>query len=235
MQMIQSQNLTMSSREIAELVCSRHDDVKRCITRLASDHLNDDGSVKRAAVIQLPPMAGVKNHLGQTVSEYRVPKRDSYIIVAQLCPEFTARLVDRWQELEAGQSAPAFQIPTTLSGALRLAAEQAEQIEEQKALLIEQKPSVEFVEHYVESIGLMGFRQVAKLIGANERHFKQMLLDHGICYHLAGNLTPKADQIKAGRFVVKTGAADNEHAFVSMKLTPKGVAYVSELWRGLKG
>lgn len=28
-------------------------------------------------------------------------KRDSIIVVAQLSPEFTARLVDRWQELEA--------------------------------------------------------------------------------------------------------------------------------------
>jgi hypothetical protein len=33
---------------------------------------------------------------------YEVNKRDSYVIVAQLCPEFTARLVDRWQELESG-------------------------------------------------------------------------------------------------------------------------------------
>ena len=47
-----------------------------------------------------------KNHLGQTVSEYRVCKRDSYIIVAQLSTEFTARLVDRWQELESAQAMP---------------------------------------------------------------------------------------------------------------------------------
>lgn len=31
---------------------------------------------------------------------YLVGKRDSYVVVAQLSPEFTARLVDRWQELE---------------------------------------------------------------------------------------------------------------------------------------
>ena len=90
--------ITMSSREIAELVNSRHDDVKRSIARLAE-----------RGVIQLPPTAEVKNHLGQTVSEFLIGKRDSYVIVAQLSPEFTARLVDRWQELEAGQ----FQMPTT--------------------------------------------------------------------------------------------------------------------------
>lgn len=85
-----ARSLTMSSREIAELVNSRHDDVKRSISRLS----------ERGA-IQLPPLADVKNHLGQTVQEYRIGKRDSYVIVAQLSPEFTARLVDRWQELES--------------------------------------------------------------------------------------------------------------------------------------
>lgn len=80
---------TMSSREIAELVDSRHDDVKRTIVRLAE-----------RGVIKLPPMADVKNHRRQTVSEYRIGKRDTYVIVAQISPEFTAALVDRWQELE---------------------------------------------------------------------------------------------------------------------------------------
>ena len=80
----------MSSRDIAEVVDSRHDDVKRSILRLS-----------QKGIIQLPPLAEVKNHLGQTVSEYLVSKRDSYVVVAQLSPEFTARLVDCWQELEA--------------------------------------------------------------------------------------------------------------------------------------
>jgi hypothetical protein len=31
---------------------------------------------------------------------YNVCERDSYVIVAQLSPEFTSKLVDRWQELE---------------------------------------------------------------------------------------------------------------------------------------
>ncbi len=88
-QLIQNKTSTMSSREIAELVNSRHDDVKRTIVRLA----------ERGA-IQLPPLADVKNHRRQTVSEYRIGKRDTYVIVAQLSPEFTAALVDRWQELE---------------------------------------------------------------------------------------------------------------------------------------
>jgi len=86
---------TMSSQEIAELVVARHDSVKRTIERLA-----DRG------VIQLPPLVEVKNHLKQTVEQYQVCKRDSFVVVAQLSPEFTAALVDRWQELEVQIAQP---------------------------------------------------------------------------------------------------------------------------------
>jgi len=90
-----SQNVaaTMSSAEIAELVGSRHDSVKRSIENLAGK-----------GVIQLPQPVEVKNHLGQTVTEYVFSgergKRDSIVVVAQLSPQFTAALVDRWQALE---------------------------------------------------------------------------------------------------------------------------------------
>ena len=77
-------------------------------------------------LIQLPQIVEVTNHLGQTVTEYRIGKRDSYVIVAQLSPEFTARLVDRWQELEEQARRAHPVIPQTLPEALRLAADLAE-------------------------------------------------------------------------------------------------------------
>ena len=85
--------LTMGSLEIAELLESRHDSVKRTIVRLQGKGL-----------IQLTPLVEVKNHLGQIVTEYQLVKRDTYVVVAQLSPEFTARLVDRWQALENQQN-----------------------------------------------------------------------------------------------------------------------------------
>jgi phage antirepressor YoqD-like protein len=137
-------------------------------------------------------------------------------------------VLSRLNEMDGQQ---AIKVPTTLSGALRLAADQAEQIEAQQLLIEQQKPAVEFVDSYVQAEGLMGFRQVAKLLGAGERKFRQMLLDESVMYYLGGQLTPMAPHIKAGRFEVKTGEADNGHAFTSAKFTPKGVEYVSRLWR----
>lgn len=217
MQMIQSQQLTMSSREIAKLVGSRHSDVVRAIDRL----------IERGTVSGCAPSAYTHEQNGQQYHEYLCCKRDSYVIVAQLSPEFTAKLVDRWQELEAAQVP---RVPQSLSEALRLAADQAEQIEQQQALIEQQKPAVEFVENYVQADGLMGFRQVAKLLGANERKFKQMLLDRDVMYYLGGSLTPKAQHIEAGRFEVKTGTGANDHAFTQVKFTPKGVQWIAGLW-----
>jgi phage regulator Rha-like protein len=83
---------TMSSREIADLVEKRHDVTKLSMERLAERR-----------IIDLPPLVEYLDSLGRPAAEYRVVKRDSYVVVAQLSPEFTARLVDRWQELEANQ------------------------------------------------------------------------------------------------------------------------------------
>jgi phage regulator Rha-like protein len=88
------ETLTMTSQEIADLVESRHDNVRTSIERLAEK-----------GVIRLPAMQDAEtiNNLGfkQNIKVYCLGKRDSYVVVAQLSPEFTGRLVDRWQELEA--------------------------------------------------------------------------------------------------------------------------------------
>lgn len=83
---------TMSSREIAELIEKQHSHIKVSAERLA-----DKGVIGTLAAREF-------THNGNTYTEYLLNKRDSLILVAQNCPEFTARIVDRWQELEAAQA-----------------------------------------------------------------------------------------------------------------------------------
>ena len=231
-----SEQITMTSREIAELVGSRHDKVKQSIQRLSSFQFNDDRTVKREPVISEPPMGdGAKSANGTVERVYifagEQGKRDSFVVVAQLCPEFTARLVDRWQELEKQVAQPSFQIPASLSEALRLAADQAEQIEQQQALIEQQKPAVQFVDQYVESTGLKGFRQVAKLLKANERELRDFLISHKIMYRIGGEWTAYQNHIDAGRFQSKTGTNEtNGHAYTRAMFTPKGVNWLAGLW-----
>lgn len=217
MNLVTSSAITMSSQQIADLVNSRHDKVKQSIERL----------VARGVIAQPPMGDGAKSGNGVVSREYLVCKRDSFVVVAQLSPEFTAALVDRWQELE---SAAQEVKPLTHLETARLLVSSLEQIEHQAQQLAIAAPKVEFVDKYVESTGLKGFRQVAKLLGAKENDFREFLCDNKIMYRLGAEWVPYANHIDAGRFEVKTGASDTGHAFNQAKFTPKGVAYVAGLW-----
>jgi len=170
MNLMSSTALTMSSQQIADLVGSRHDKVKQSIERLA----------ERTA-IQLPPMGEVRNHLGQTVSVYLVCKRDSFVVVAQLSPEFTAALVDRWQELErqAGQGLiPNFSSPAEAARAW------AEQYEQRQALQLENQHQAEAIAS-LESLFLSGETPTQfckRLNGVNCSRVNSTLLDIGWLY-----------------------------------------------------
>lgn len=214
--------LTMSSREIAELVDSRHDSVRRTVERLAE-----------RGVIALPPLVE-KATAGRPSAEYVFSgdqgKRDSIIVVAQLSPEFTARLVDRWQELE---SANRVQLPdfTNPAESARAWAEQYELRAIAHQALAIAAPKVEFVDRYVENTGTLTFRQVAKLLKANERQLRQLLIDGHVMYRLNGVMTPYQNHIDACRFEVKTGTSErNNHAFAQARFTPKGVQWIAGLW-----
>ncbi|BBB29357.1 Rha family transcriptional regulator [Neptunomonas japonica] len=154
--------LTMSSLEISRLVESRHDNVKIAIDRL----------VARGVIHQPAMQDGIKASNGVTTSEYLVKKRDSYVVVAQLSPEFTARLVDRWQELEE-QLAP--QVPTNFATALQLAADQAKQLELAA-------PKVAFVENLVERHTLMTATQIAQKHGMSAVKLNRLLDELGGVY-----------------------------------------------------
>lgn len=121
--------VTMTSREIADLVGSRHDKVKQSIERLAA-RIDNTGK----PVIDLPPLGEYLDSLGRPATEYLVNKRDSFVVVAQLCPEFTAALVDRWQALEEQAARPMTQAEITAANANHLVAVERQQREQQVAL-----------------------------------------------------------------------------------------------------
>lgn len=211
--------LTMSSLEISDLVESRHDNVKVTIERLAV-----------RGVIQLPALQEVRNHIGQIVSVYPLEKRDSYIVVAQLSPEFTARLVDRWQELEAKhQPKPPAELSRMDILNLAMESEQARIEAEQKLALA--APKVEFVDQFVRANGSKGFRAVCKLLNAKEPDFRLFLVEKKIMYRLGDEWMPYQQHIDAGRFEIKAGVAHvSEHAYNRALFTPKGVNWVAAEW-----
>ncbi|MGL4754511.1 MAG: hypothetical protein ACRCXB_19225 [Aeromonadaceae bacterium] len=69
-----NQQLTMGTREIAEMLGKRHDNIKASAQRLIE-----------SGVILTPALQEF-GHRGNTYTEYRMNKRDSLILVAQNCP-----------------------------------------------------------------------------------------------------------------------------------------------------
>ena len=72
-QLIVNGAVTMSSREIAELVQTKHSDVKRSAERLVA-----------AGVLTAPLAQFDFEHNGNVYQEYRFNKRDSLVVVARL-------------------------------------------------------------------------------------------------------------------------------------------------------
>ncbi|MDC4786619.1 phage antirepressor KilAC domain-containing protein [Acinetobacter baumannii] len=96
-QLVDTSILMMSSLEISELIQLEHRTVLLSIEYLA-----------KLGIIQLPRIVKVESiqlfSLDKFTNVYEFTgeqgKRDSIIVVAQLCPELTMQLVDFWQELE---------------------------------------------------------------------------------------------------------------------------------------
>ncbi|HFD1504380.1 TPA: Rha family transcriptional regulator [Escherichia coli] len=162
---------SMTSIEIAELVGKRHDNVKRTIETLAK------GGVVRSPQIEVSERI---NNLGFKVQhehylfEGEQGKRDSIIVVAQLCPEFTARLVDRWRELEEQIRKPMSEIEMVAAMALEAVRQQRrlEQVEEKVTHVTE---TVEQIKRGAIRDGYAGYRQLAAKTGMSDAKCRNLV------------------------------------------------------------
>ncbi|HEA8622559.1 TPA: Rha family transcriptional regulator [Escherichia coli] len=162
---------SMTSIEIAELVGSRPDSVKRTIETLA-----------KKGIIQFPQTVEIENKqsLGPRrfssayVFEGEQGKRDSIIVVAQLCPEFTARLVDRWRELEEQIRKPMSEIEMVAAMALEAVRQQKrlERVEEKVSHVTE---TVEQIKRGAIRDGYAGYRQLAAKTGMSDAKCRNLV------------------------------------------------------------
>lgn len=168
----QNNQQSITSLQIAGLVGSRHDKVKQSIERLATQKQD------KLAVIALPPMGVVplvRNNRSYDSDVYifsgEQGKRDSIIVVAQLSPEFTAALVDRWAELEARGNQPVMPaLPQSFSEALLLAGTLQQKIEQDA-------PKVAHYNKVVDRHTLLTATQVGQKLGMSARKLNVLLGD----------------------------------------------------------
>lgn len=222
-ELINGNAIKMTSIEIAELVGKRHDNVKRTIETLAKN-----------GVIRLPQIEVSEriNNLGFNVQyehyvfEGEQGKRDSIVVVAQLSPEFTARLVDRWRELEEA----AVNIPKTLPEALRLAADLAEQKMQLENQLAIAAPKVEFADRVGEASGIL-IGNFAKVVGIGPNKLFAWMRDHKILIASGSRRNvPMQEYMDRGYFTVKETAVNTNHGIqisFTTKITGRGQQWLT--------
>lgn len=231
---VHDQVVTMSSLDIAEMVGSRASDVKRSIERLA-----------KSGVIQLPPSAKVENKQSVSPNKYITAyvfegekgKRDSIIVVAQLSPAFTARLVDRWQELEARLTKPAFDPMAALNDAEFLRGTLLTYSEKVIALehrVDEMKPDVEAFDRIAKADGSMCVTAAAKHLQVQPKFLFKLLSERHWIYRRAGGKAwlGYQDKIQSGYLehkVATVNRSDGSEKIVEQVLiTAKGIAKISK-------
>ncbi|EEQ3464544.1 Rha family transcriptional regulator [Escherichia coli] len=198
-----SQKATMSSLDIAELVGSRHGNVLRTIRNMMASGVIRETQNEFVERI---------NNLGKVVKdpvyvfEGEQGKRDSIVVVAQLSPEFTARLVDRWRELENAR--------VQLKSKAEILAEMAQmhleherRINAVNAQVAEVSAQVSKVAETVEQIkkgnipeGYIGYRQLAAKCGLTEAKCRNLVNAYRIPTDTHEFLTP--DGLLARRSIV---------------------------------
>lgn len=164
MNQIISPTLTMSSREIAELTGKEHKNVIRTIKDLLAAEILD---------AQIEPLKF--EYRGQWFDYYELNKRDSLILVARLSPEFTAHIVDRWQELECQSKQHTVDInnPHALRKALLEYTEQVIELEH-KNLGLEQS-----IQTITQTPAGVKFQQACKILNIKRHVLTEWLSKHG--------------------------------------------------------
>jgi phage regulator Rha-like protein len=164
MNQIISPTLTMSSREIAELTGKEHKNVIRTIKDLLAAEILD---------AQIEPLKF--EYRGQWFDYYELKKRDSLILVARLSPEFTAHIVDRWQELEYRSKQHNVDInnPHALRKALLEYTEQVIELEHKNTGLEKSIQTITQTNHGVK------FQQACKVLNIKRQVLADWLRSHG--------------------------------------------------------
>lgn len=218
-----SGEVTMTSREIADLVESRHDSVKRAIDRLTE-----------AGAISKPPLVdGGKAANGVVEMVYLISERDSYVIVAQLSPKFTARLVDRWRELEARQPASLdLNDPIALRAALLSYSEKAIAL---NAKIAADAPKVAFAEAIRAVDGVCSIEKIAKTIGIGRNKLFKRMRDDSI---LMPNNLPYQKYIDREYFTVIeqepfTDSKGVQHPTFTTRVTGAGQVFIAKKYANI--
>lgn len=215
----------MTSREIAELTGKEHGHVMRDI-RVMLTELHGESGLSNFGSSYL-------NSQNKEQPEFCLPKRETLILVSGYSVAMRARIIDRWQELEAKQNQPL--IPQTLPEALRLAADLADQRNKAQAMLSIAATKAEALDRIAtHAEGAMCITNAAKALQMQPKQFFLWLQQHDWIFRRTGGAGWVAYQtrLKAGllehKITTVARSDGTEKVCEQVLVTARGLAMLSQ-------
>lgn len=214
---------TMSSREIADLTGKRHDNVMRD-TRATLIELYGEGGLLSFEDTLL------NDQNGQAYPIYRLPKRETLILVSGYSVAMRAKIIDRWQELEGRQSFDPSD-PRQLLSTLIDYANSNIALQEQVAELA---PKAEALDRIATADGSFCITDAAKTLQIQRKVLFAFLRSHRWIYTRAGGGDEIAyqDKLAYGFLEHKTTTVHrsdgSERVTTQVRVTPKGLARLAK-------
>lgn len=212
---------TMSSLQIAEITGKPHYNVTADIARILTE----------AEIDAQGFLCIYRDAQNREQKCYLLPRRECDLVVSGYSVKYRLAIIDRWHELEAGQS---FQVPKTMGEALRLAADLQDALQIQTAQLAIAAPKVEFYDTVTESDSVCQMAiaaQVAKLpFGRNTLFQKLREIGAFITGGERHNM-PYQDLVNRGLFTVNQRTIENPKTGEPIVIhtsyaTQKGLAWI---------
>lgn len=221
-----SQEVLISSREIAKLCEKTHGHILRDIEKLNKDYVG-------LGLSQIGFSKYVSELNGIGYREALLNRLQCLDLVSGYNPELRIRIIRRLAELEEQIHQPTHAIPQTYAEALQLAADMAKENERQAALLAEAAPKVQALERISRADGDCCITDAAKLLKVRPRELFDWLSANAWIYKRNGKgaWIGYQDKVQAGylrhsEYCYTDGS--NEFLRVQVNVTPKGIAKLAQ-------
>lgn len=220
---IQNDKVVTDSLMVAEVFGKRHDIVLRDV-RNQIEKLNK--AEESEFSLHNFEESDYKNERGKSYTKYLLTE-DAFTLVTMSyntieAMKFKVKYINEFNRMRKLVGKSNAQIPSTFAEALRLAADQHEEIERMK-------PQVESFQHFIDGSNYQKMNEVAKSVGYGRNKLFELLRQHKI---LMKDNTPYQRYIESDYFVVKERPIKRgEHSFNKTQtyVTPKGVNFISKL------
>lgn len=212
-----------NSRDVADFFVKDHRNVLRDIDNLICE-----------GVLNFEPTPYIHPQNGQTYRSFDMD-RDGFTLLAMgftgsSALQWKLRYIEAFNRMEAELSRPTTPaIPQSFSEALRLAADQALQIEQQSLQITEMKPSVEALDLISSSEGSLTLRDAAKNLQWPPGLFNIRLAEKGWVYKPTPSQAYRAYQNRVAEGVLEqkiTMVKRRTHQ--QTRVTPKGLARLAK-------